>query len=71
MEKETSLTNLAGGRTYKYSNWDTTQGRIAMTEYLGLYTDIHAVFCQDDHVLFGVREAIDNVLQHYYAASSF
>jgi ribose transport system substrate-binding protein len=58
MEKVPSLVNLQGGRSYEYSNWSTQKGLEIMENFLQMFPEIDAVFCQDDDVLTGVLQAI-------------
>ena len=58
MTKEKSLVNLAGGRKYDFADWSTQKGLELMENYLQMYPEIHAVFCQDDDVMTGVLQAI-------------
>jgi ribose transport system substrate-binding protein len=58
MEKDPSLVNLQGGRSYEYSNWSTQKGLEIMENFLQMFPKIDAVFCQDDDVLTGVLQAI-------------
>lgn len=58
MEKDSSLVNLQGGRKYEFSNWSTQKGLEIMENFLQMFPNIDAVFCQDDDVLTGVLQAI-------------
>ena len=59
MNKEPSLVNLLGGNKYEYADWSTQKGLTLMETFLQKYPRIDAVFCQDDDVLLGVLQAIE------------
>jgi ribose transport system substrate-binding protein len=59
MNKEPSLVNLLGGNRYEFANWSTQDGLRIMETFLQQYPKIDAVFCQDDDVLTGVLQAIN------------
>jgi ribose transport system substrate-binding protein len=59
MNKEPSLVNLLGGNKYEFADWSTQKGLSLMETFLQKYQRIDAVFCQDDDVLLGVLQAIE------------
>ncbi|MDD2232416.1 MAG: substrate-binding domain-containing protein [Sphaerochaetaceae bacterium] len=58
MEKDSSLVNLQGGRKYEFADWSTQKGLEIMENFIQMFPEIDAVFCQDDDVLTGVLQAI-------------
>jgi ribose transport system substrate-binding protein len=58
MDREISLVNLPGSRRYGYAGGSPQEGRRLTQAYLRQYPKIDAIYCQDDEVLPGVLEAV-------------